>query len=231
MLDAACRKMHLTDYGKITWQHGQQLLAFTIQADRGDRTAWSTFSTLLKSDSHARTGFWRLLSDLGVVWYSDFFDKMMVTLPDGVLPFTPQEESEFLLLFEPPPKCERPPSFLPDPMRGEVMYIEWKPGLVGHARIGRVRRSASGKTIYYLKYVLVSLKGMGYKANYVDEKCGMQFWISNCRKDGNDTLYPGVIEIDPNAQEEYWTKVRGMPENSHVTSFRSAGKHSKRRPC
>ena len=110
------------------------------------------------------------------------------------------------------------------------MYIEWKPGLAGHARIGRIRKSASGKTIYYMNYMLISLKGAGYKANYVDRESGMQFWISNCRKDGNDTLYPGVIEIDPNAQEEYWTKIRGMPENSHVTSFRSVGKYSKRRP-
>lgn len=231
LLDNACRQMCLTDYGDITWQHGQHLRTFTLRAERGDPNAWQSFSTLLQSDAHAKSGFWRLLTELGIVWYSDYYDKMMVTLPEGRLPFTPDEESRFLALFDSSPEPDRAPSFHGDPMRGDVMYIEWKPGLSGHARIGRVRKSASGKTIYYMEYVLTSLKGAGYKANYVDEDSGMEFWVSNCRKDGNDTLYPGVVEIDPNAQEEYWSEIRGMPENSHVTSFRSDGKYSKRRPC
>ncbi len=231
LLDNACRKMRLTDYGDITWQHGQQLRTFTLRAERGDSSAWTSFSTLLQSDSYARAGFWHLLNELGIVWYSDYHDRMNVTLPDGLLPFTPEEETAFLALFNPPPEPHRKPSLRGDPMRGDVMYIEWKPGLSGHARIGRVRKSATGKTIYYMDYVLTSLKGAGYKANFVDEESGMQFWVSNCRKDGNDTLYPGVVEIDPNAQEEYWTRIRRIPEKSHLTSFRSAGKYSKRRPC
>jgi len=35
------------------------------------------------------------------------------------------------------------------PARGVVMYIEEKPGLAGHAQIGRVTFSAMRKTIYY----------------------------------------------------------------------------------
>lgn len=122
------------------------------------------------------------------------------------------------------------PDNRPDPRAGDVMYVEWKPGLSGHARVGRVRKSGSGKTLYYSTYELISLKGQGYKANYVDSESGMEFWVSNCRKDGNDRLYPGRIEIDPNAREEYWLKIRDMPENVNATSFRSLGKYSKRRP-
>jgi len=110
------------------------------------------------------------------------------------------------------------------------MYIEEKPGLAGHARIGRVTFSATRKTIYYAGRRLQSLKGSGYKANYHDVDSGLEYWVSNCRKDGDDTLYPGIVEIDEDAREEYWTEIRELPQNIQVTSFRSEGKHSKRRP-
>ena len=114
--------------------------------------------------------------------------------------------------------------------KGTIMYIEKKPGLAGHARIGRVTFSASGKTIYYAGRRLQSLKGSGYKANYFDVDSGLEYWVSNCKKDGNDTLYPGIIEIDDDAREEYWTAIRKMPGNVQMTSVRSEGKYSKRRP-
>lgn len=113
---------------------------------------------------------------------------------------------------------------------GVIMYIEEKPGLTGHARIGRVTLSASGKTIYYAGRRLQSLKGAGYKANYFNVDSGLEYWVSRCKKDGNDTLYPGIIEVDEDAREEYWTQIRKLPENAHVTRFRSEGKYSRRRP-
>jgi hypothetical protein len=114
--------------------------------------------------------------------------------------------------------------------RSVVMYIEEKPGLAGHARIGRVTFSASRKTVYYKGRRLQSLNGSGYKANYFNVDTGLEYWISGCKKNGNDTLYPGTIEIDDDAREEYWTQIRNIPENVNVTSFRSKGKYSKRRP-
>jgi hypothetical protein len=110
------------------------------------------------------------------------------------------------------------------------VYIEEKPSLAGHARIGRVTFSASHKTVYYKGRRLQSLNGSGYKANYFNVDTGLEYWISGCKKNGNDTLYPGIIEIDDDAREEYWTQIRNMPENVNVTSFRSEGKYSKRRP-
>jgi hypothetical protein len=46
-----------------------------------------------------------------------------------------------------------------------IMYIQrgWSPG-----RIGRVRLSQTGRTLWYGELELTSLKGSGYKANYID---------------------------------------------------------------
>lgn len=112
--------------------------------------------------------------------------------------------------------------------QGAIKYIEQKPGLAGHARIGRVQYSKSRSTIYYRGRTLRSLNGSGYKANYIDVDSRLEYWISNCKRNGDDTLYGGLIEIDEDAREEYWTEIRKQPENAHLTQFRSLGKYSKR---
>lgn len=114
---------------------------------------------------------------------------------------------------------------------GKIMYIEYKgDSLTGPARIGRVQFSKSGKTVYYQGRKLQTLSGSGYKANYFDVETNEEYWISGCKQKGDDTLYPGVIDIDEDAREEYWRDIRKLPENVHLTSFRSMGKYSKRQP-
>ena len=77
------------------------------------------------------------------------------------------------------------------------MYIEDKSsGLDGPGRIGRVRFSKTGKSIYYGGRTFQSLKGRGYKANYCDVETGDEFWISGCKKRGGDRLYGGSVDID-----------------------------------
>lgn len=111
-------------------------------------------------------------------------------------------------------------------MKPQIMYIEYKgDGIKGPARIGRVSFSKTGRSLYYKTITLCSLKGSGYKANYFDDETGERYWVSGCRKDGDDTLYPGVVEIDEEVREEYWTEIRKQPENRHLTCFRSPGKH------
>ncbi|MCP3929938.1 MAG: 1-deoxy-D-xylulose-5-phosphate synthase, partial [Bacteroidetes bacterium] len=74
-------------------------------------------------------------------------------------------------------------------MKFEIMYIEEKSGIAAlEANIGKVFLSKTGKTLEYKGRKLQSLKGQGYKANYYDIETGEQYWISNCRKDGNDGL-------------------------------------------
>ena len=101
------------------------------------------------------------------------------------------------------------------------MYIEDKSGgIIGPARIGRVTFSKTGRTIHYKGRSFQSLKGQGFKANYFDIESGTEFWISGCKKRGGDRLYGTGIKIDDDVREEYWTNIRGLPENKHLSYVR-----------
>jgi hypothetical protein len=94
------------------------------------------------------------------------------------------------------------------------MYIESKAeGLSGDARIGRVRFSKTGRTLYYGDRQFRSLKGAGFKSNYYDIETGEPYWISGPRRDGGDRLYGERIPvaIDDDVWVEYWSEVRGQP--------------------
>ena len=113
--------------------------------------------------------------------------------------------------------------------QSRVMYIECKAeGLTGPGRIGRVTFSQSGRTIYYGGKAFQRLQG--YKANYFDVETREEYWISGCKRDGDDTLYPGIIDIDEDVREEYWLTIRNRPDCIEMSSIRSEGKYSKRRP-
>ena len=105
----------------------------------------------------------------------------------------------------------------------QIMYIEEKHDITGP---GRVVLSKTGKTLTYKDRSFQSLKGYGWKANYFDIDAGYHYWISGCRKDGNDSLYPDTIEIDDDVREEYWREIRQAPERVKDRTYRSFGKHS-----
>ena len=76
------------------------------------------------------------------------------------------------------------------------MYIEEKAGVASlEANIGKVYLSKTSKTLKYDGKEFQSLKGLGYKANYYDVKTGEHYWISRCRKDGNDGLYKTTVYV------------------------------------
>ena len=108
------------------------------------------------------------------------------------------------------------------------MYIENKDGdggIVGDARIGRVKFSKSGKSLYYSGKMFESLKGASFKANYIEPETGEHYWISGCHKDGRDALYNTTVEIDEDVREEYWLEIRNQPNNKHLSSIRMMGKY------
>lgn len=77
------------------------------------------------------------------------------------------------------------------------MHLENKAeGLSGPARIGRVTFSKSCRSIHYGGRSFRSLRGAGYKANYVDVETGEHYWISGPRKDGADRLYGERVPVD-----------------------------------
>lgn len=105
------------------------------------------------------------------------------------------------------------------------MYVECKvEGLNGPGRIGRVTFSATGRTLYYRGRSFRKVKGC--KANHVDVETGEEYWISGCKRQGGDRLYPGVIEIYDDVREEYWCEIRGLPERKHERTIRCSGKYS-----
>ncbi len=105
------------------------------------------------------------------------------------------------------------------------MYIEDKSeDLVGPARIGRVTYSKTGKTLTYRGREFASLNGAGFKANFFDVESGAHYWISGCKKDGLDSLYANVVEIDEDVREEYRVKIRNKPELKGDEFFQMPGK-------
>ena len=107
------------------------------------------------------------------------------------------------------------------------MYIEFKgdDGIVGSARIGRVKFSKSGKSVHYGNKTFETLSGRGFKANYFDVETNEYYWISGCKKDGMDALYSTEVEIDDDVCEEYWTEIRSMPENIHISKMKVGSKY------
>jgi len=107
-----------------------------------------------------------------------------------------------------------------------IMYMEKKlDGVTGPARIGRVTFNKSGKTIFYGDQIFRTITGGGFKTNFYDEKTGERYWISGPKKNGQDRLYSGTIEIDADVAEEYWTEIRGMPESKGTLRIRAKGKY------
>ena len=99
------------------------------------------------------------------------------------------------------------------------MYIERKAGSVtGDARIGRVTFSKTLRTIYYDGKEFIKVKG--YKYNCIEIEAEEEYWISGCKKNGDDTLYGGniPIQIDEDIRVEYWTLIRRKPSLKDKTT-------------
>ena len=111
-------------------------------------------------------------------------------------------------------------------MKSRIMYIEFKPDdIMGPGRIGRVFFSKTGRTLYYDGKTFQSLKGAGFKSNYVELESGDRYWISGCKRDGTDRLH-GLsvpVEIDDDVREDYWTEIRGQPDRRHETVANKTG--------
>ncbi len=105
-------------------------------------------------------------------------------------------------------------------MKPRIMYIELKTHSGGHddngpAWISQVTFSKTGRMVYWRdKKLQRGLKGCG---NHWDIATGDVYWVSGPKKNGQDR-YPWAgekVRIDPDARQEYWTKVRGEPQREN----------------
>jgi hypothetical protein len=101
------------------------------------------------------------------------------------------------------------------------MYIEDKSGgIEGPARIGRVIFSNSMRSLTYRGKTFHKIKS-GFKSNFIEEESQVEFWISGPKQRGGDRLYgTGIVEIDEDVREEYWTHIRGQPSRAKEATYR-----------
>jgi hypothetical protein len=87
------------------------------------------------------------------------------------------------------------------------MYVENKDGDIDGARgrIGWVKFSKSGRTVYYRGKELQRAKGGGLRGNFFDLVTGEEYWISGVKKRGSNAHWAAriSIEIDADAQAEF----------------------------
>jgi hypothetical protein len=91
------------------------------------------------------------------------------------------------------------------------MYIEMKtPNDNGPARIGWVKFSKTGLSIYYGGKTFARTHDRGAGWNYYDIDTGEKYWISGVKKNGEDRHWAGggPVEIDDDARDEYQRLIR-----------------------
>jgi hypothetical protein len=105
------------------------------------------------------------------------------------------------------------------------MYIEPKGNQSGSkACVRRVTQVKLGWMIYDPERSYVPQRNRGSGANYTDAQTGEPYWIAPCRKDGFDSLESVSVHIDDDARTEYWSAIRGLPENEDQASYQSPGR-------
>jgi len=116
-----------------------------------------------------------------------------------------------------------------------IIYMEQKTGTnAGEARIGRVRFSRSGRTLYYRDKVFQPVGGDGIYGNYYGYERQTfenwvnaplepgrnwipgflgEFWISGPKSNGQDR-HPleqqGPVVVDEDVAKEYWEEIRRL---------------------
>lgn len=93
-------------------------------------------------------------------------------------------------------------------LKQRLMYVENKDGTIDgvNARIGWVRFSKSGQTVYYRGKALKK-SHRAIRGNFFDTATGEEYWISGVKKRGSNAHWAERVEIaiDDDARDEYRT--------------------------
>ena len=171
-----CREEPLyAEIAGFTWDDNTFLRTCIIRLQQGDDSAWLDFTNRLQGHREFARGVRSRLERNGLL-RSDFTDHELHigSFSPDITPIS-HEDADALLQGLAHTCTTDVGDELPSSdssSRSAIMYVESKPGLTGHARIGRVTFSKTRKTIYYRGSKFQSLKG-GYKANFYDVDSGM----------------------------------------------------------
>ncbi len=110
-------------------------------------------------------------------------------------------------------------------MKHKIMYMETKGAEhQGDARVGRITQTTFSRVIHYRGKQYQPHKDKSVHANYYEVGTGAWYWITHCQKDGMDSLEPCTVNIDEDARQEYWEKIRKSPDKASQTQYQSPGK-------
>lgn len=98
------------------------------------------------------------------------------------------------------------------------MYLESKSQAIGgRGRIAWVERQAACRVYHYGGRVLrMSAEG---RYNCFDAGSGERYLVAEPKANGSDKLHGGFVDIDEDAREEYWLRIRKRPDCLDFTSF------------
>jgi hypothetical protein len=111
-------------------------------------------------------------------------------------------------------------------MNRRLMYIESKSQAIdGRGRIGWVERSTACRVYHYGGRVLrISTEG---RYNCFDAGSGERYLVAEPKANGADKLNGGLVDIDDDAREEYWLRVRKRPDCVALDSFQAESRRGK----
>ena len=100
-------------------------------------------------------------------------------------------------------------------MERELLYVELQDESLhrGPAWIALVKRSRSGRTVYFDGKALSRARGGGLAGNHIDRETGEVYWVSAPKKDGRDRhrYGGGPVQVEERALASY-SVLRGLTE-------------------
>lgn len=107
-----------------------------------------------------------------------------------------------------------------------LMYLEGQSQAVGgRGRIGWVERSTACQVYRYDGRVL--RKSAAGRYNCFDAGSGERYLVAEPKANGSDKLFGGVVDIDEDAREEYWLRIRNRPDCLAFPSFQAESRRGK----
>ncbi|MDR3414900.1 MAG: hypothetical protein P4L83_01825 [Nevskia sp.] len=111
-------------------------------------------------------------------------------------------------------------------MNKQLMYIEAKSQAIGgRGRIGWVERPKSCRVYHYGGKVLQMSTCGPY--NCFDAGSGEPYLVTQPKGNGRDKLYGGFVDIDDDARQEYWLRIRNRPDCVDAAFFRTDSRASR----